>query len=163
MREATITVYKFEELSEKVQGKVIDKLAELSFDYDWWDFIYDDAKQVGIKINGFDIYAGYCKAEYTDSAEFTADAIIENHGSSCNTYKHAQQYQAERVKLDNGNNDDFDALVDDLNDDFLENLKRDYLVMLREEYDYIGSKEHAIEIAEANDYEFTADGEIFRN
>jgi len=38
----TIKIYKFEELPESIQEKVIEKFRENNLDYDWWNCIYDD-------------------------------------------------------------------------------------------------------------------------
>lgn len=40
------TAYKFAELSEMAKQKALESLYDLNVDYDWWDYIYDDAKNV---------------------------------------------------------------------------------------------------------------------
>lgn len=54
MRTTEITIYKFNELSEEVQKKVIEKNYDINIDYRWWDFIEEDAKDVG-KLMGIEI------------------------------------------------------------------------------------------------------------
>jgi hypothetical protein len=40
-------VYKFDELSESAKQKAIDDYRQDGFDYDWWDAVYEDARQIG--------------------------------------------------------------------------------------------------------------------
>ena len=40
-------VYKFDELSESAKQKAIDDYRQDGFDHDWWDAVYEDAKQIG--------------------------------------------------------------------------------------------------------------------
>ena len=49
----------------------------------------------------------------------------------------------------------------ELEEDFNKSLAGDYLKMLKDEYEYQSSEEAIIETIEANEYEFTADGELF--
>jgi hypothetical protein len=37
MREITVKIYKFEELSEKAQQSTISNLSDINVDYEWWD------------------------------------------------------------------------------------------------------------------------------
>ena len=57
-------VYKFEELTDEQKEKAIEKLYDINVNYDQWDFTYDDAERIGLKLEGFDIDRGsYCKAK----------------------------------------------------------------------------------------------------
>lgn len=49
-----ITVYKFNELSETAKQHAIDDYAQRSMDWEWWDTVYEDAKEDG-KALGYDI------------------------------------------------------------------------------------------------------------
>lgn len=45
------TVYSFEELNEAAQEKAIQRYREADpLDYEWWDFVYEDAKRLGALI-----------------------------------------------------------------------------------------------------------------
>lgn len=88
MREATITVYQFNELSDDAKQKAVEKFYDINVDHDWWTSVYDDANTCGLKITAFDIdRASYVKATFTDDACFTAHKIMRNHGAMCETYK----------------------------------------------------------------------------
>lgn len=49
-----ITVYTFDELSDKAKEHAIEQYARHGMDWEWWDTVYDDAKEDG-KEHGFDI------------------------------------------------------------------------------------------------------------
>lgn len=42
MREVTLKVYKFDELSNTVQEKVIEKHRDFNLGHEWWDGVYED-------------------------------------------------------------------------------------------------------------------------
>ena len=39
------TVYSFDELGEDAQEKAIENLYDLNIDYDWWEFVFEDADE----------------------------------------------------------------------------------------------------------------------
>lgn len=158
-------VYKFEELSEKAQEKVLWKLADLNADYGWWDSVYDDAQNVGLKITEFDLYRNrHCKGYFIGSAVETAEKIVAEHGSVCETHKTATTYLKDRtelVKKYNGDNDDIiDNECDDLDSEFLRSILEDYSILLQKEYEYLTSKEAIMETIKLNEYEFDEHGNI---
>lgn len=54
MRTINKTVCEFKELPESARDKALQELREIATTYDWWDFVYDDAKAIG-KILGIEI------------------------------------------------------------------------------------------------------------
>jgi hypothetical protein len=52
--EIKITAYKFHELNNEAKEKARTKLSEWITDHEWWDFIYENAKQDG-EAKGFEI------------------------------------------------------------------------------------------------------------
>ena len=165
MRTIKKTVYKFDELSEDAQKQAIQNLWDINVTHEWWDFTYADAEEIGLKINGFDIgRASYVDAEFLWFADDVAKTIIENHGEQCETYKDAQCFLDEYKTLKEQFKDDewmFDQEVEELSDLFLKQLQEDYRIMLRNEYEYLTSKEAIVETIEANEYEFYENGEFF--
>ena len=72
MRTIKKTVFTYDELSEKAKEKARDWWREGGMDYEWWDYIYDDAEHIGslIGIEIDDIYfSGFCCQG--DGASFT--------------------------------------------------------------------------------------------
>ena len=166
----TIEAYKFDELSESGKSQAIQSIYNINVDFDWWDQVYEDAKMAGIKITGFDIDRGsYCKLDFIDSGAEVAHYILDNHGETCGTHEQAKRYLAARDTLVDGapkedgeivDEDELDSNLDELRDEFKKAISEEYLSMLRQDYEYQTSKEAIIETIEANEYEFTEEGEL---
>ena len=169
------TVYKFNELTEEQQREAIQSNYDINVNYGWWDFIYKDAKTVGIKIEGFDLGRGaYCNIEFIKDCQEVAKLIQKQHGETTETYKDAAQYLSEYSDLvkkysDGVNIDrvaeeneyDFDSEADELETEFKRMIADDYKILLQQEYDYLTSEEAIKETLIDNDYDFTADGKIY--
>lgn len=153
MKTKIINLYSFQELNEDQQQKAIENLYGINVNYEWWESIYDDAKNVGIRIEGFDIDRGsYCNGSLIEDALYTANKILSDHGDMCETYKTAKDFLAERDELDQD--------LDKLENDFLKSILEDYRIMLQNEYEFLTSKKAIIETIEANEYTFNENGEI---
>ena len=159
MRTIRTKVYQFSELSKDAQQKAIEVMAEINVDHDWWQSVYEDAANIGLKITGFDIDRGsYCKGEFIEDAQYTGEKILSEHGKICETYKTASEFIADREKLDI---DEQENELEELEMEFLNSLLEDYRIMLTKEYEYQTSEAAIIETIEANEYEFKADGTRF--
>lgn len=169
MRTIETVVYKFDELSENAKKKAIAELADINVDCNWYEFIYEDAKNIGLKITSFDIdRANYCKAEFIDGAEICANLIIANHGETCDSHNTTKKFLEDIQKAIKENADRMyvygvPALTteDDVRDNFLRAISEDYLSMLKKEYEYQTSEEAIINTIKTNDYEFTEDGKLY--
>lgn len=168
-RVVEIKVYKFEELPEDVQEKVLENNYAINVEFgDWYESVYEDAKEAGIKITGFDIDRGaYCTGEFISTAEESANLIIENHGKECETYKTAFEFTEDRASLVSQMERDGDELesnyesdIEDLEEEFLKSILEDYRIMLQKEYEYLTGKEAVKETIEINEYEFLASGKM---
>ncbi len=160
MKIKSYTVYKFKELSEEAQQKAIEKLYDINVDCGWWEFIYEDAETIGLKITGFNIDRGaYCKGDFIESPLTVIKLIKENHGESCETYKTACQY--EKLILECPKDEEGEPIEGELEvieDDFRNSLLEDYRIMIEQEYEFLTSKEAIIETIQANNYDFTDKG-----
>jgi hypothetical protein len=170
----TRTLYQFSELSEDAKEKAIKNLWDINVDFEWWEFTYSDAAEIGLKIQGFDIDRGsYLKGSFTKACTEVADLILSNHGEGCDTFKLATEFLKDRAALVAKYSDgvktsivseenvyDFDQECDELEEEFDRALKEEYLCILRKEYEYQTSEEAIIETIEANGYEFTEEGEL---
>jgi len=86
MRQETVSVYKFEELPENIQQKLIDKYRYVEAEYnDWYEFKSDEIERLGGNLIEFDIYRGTIRIEIDYPIDF-AKAIMANHGKECDTY-----------------------------------------------------------------------------
>lgn len=154
MKTVNLNLYSFNELSDDAKQKAIESLSDINVDFEWWDWVYGDASDIGLNITGFDLGRGaYVNGEFINNAIDTAQMIISEHGETCETYKTAQKFIG-----DSGitNEDDFE----DLEDEFLKSLCEDYRIILRNEYEYLTSEEAIIDTITANDYYFTEDGKL---
>lgn len=169
MKTIEIKLYKFAELSEDAQQTAINNLSNINVDYEWWKSTYEDAKRVGITINGFEMDK-YYKGKIYDT-EQTAHDILKEHGETCSTYQTVFEYLKNRNSLienwfqdENGdyvNENDLDTKLDQLGEEFEDSLLEDYRIMLSNEYNYLTTKQAIIETIESNDYDFTEDGKIY--
>jgi len=169
------TLYKFNELTDDAKETAIDNLRFVNVEHgDWWNSTFEDAKEIGLKITSFDLDRRRgADGEFIDSAEHCASLIIKNHGEMCETYKTAQSYLSDRNGLvsqySDGENTsvvteeneyDFDKECDELDAEFLKSILEDYSIILQNESEYLTSDEAVQDTIEANDYEFTEDGEL---
>lgn len=55
-------VYSYDELSDSAKETVLEKFRDINVDHEWWDFIYEDTKEIG-RLMGIDIeniyFAGF--------------------------------------------------------------------------------------------------------
>jgi hypothetical protein len=190
MRTIETTVFNFDELSAKAQQKAIEKLYDLNVDYSWWESTYDDAENIDLKINGFDLDRGsYVELDFKYSAKDTAQEILKNHGEMCETYILAtefikryeiaealqsifnEQYEnvpmyfeelSEQLAEEHllTSSEKYEEEMEELCAEFKKDLEHEYLKMLRDEYEYLTSEEAIKETIEANSYEFDEDGDL---
>jgi len=168
----TINLYSFDELSEDAQKKAVNSLSDINVSHEWWDYIYEDAKRIGLNIMEFDT-DHYCNGKLLVSLYECCDLILTEHGPDCETFKLAKYYQNQWDELvkkySDGENTDqvseeneseFDNLADELEEDFRKSLLEDYRIMLRKEYEYLTSSEAIIETIKSNEYTFTENGKL---
>lgn len=150
VREKIVNIYTFAELSPEMQSKVLDNYRDINVDHAWWDYTYDDAEQIGLKITSSDIDRRDIEGHFVEHPSTVITTIMENHGDATETYKTAVKYK-----------DAFTLAVDeDTEQEFLKELLEDYLQMLSNEYDYLTSDEAIKETILASEYEFTESGKI---
>ena len=171
MKTIQLRLYQFDELPEQGKQKAICDNADFNVNYNWWDIVYEDSRNIGLKITGFDLdRAHYCNAEFTQDAIYTAKQITANHGEQCDTYHIATDFQQSRdlvvttwPKDETGEFeqvDELDEALDNCEDRFLQSLSKAYLRILDNEYDHLTSEEAIADSLTANDYWFTADGKM---
>lgn len=167
MREKTIKLYQYSELSDTAKERARQWFLESDrFDYEW-DCLKDDAEAIGLNLTEWD-YGRYAKGDFLEDACHCAVQIIKNHGDVCETYKTAEKFSSDRDKLiemaprnEDGELDNeyaLDQALDVLEREFLASILEDYRVNADKQYDYVQSEEYIAEMMEANEYEFTEDG-----
>jgi len=159
MKTLTITVYDFDELSDNAKEKALQELRNINIEHEWYDGIYEDAANIGLKIEAFDIGRGcYCTGDWTTDALDAARRIIKNHGEHCETYKDAKAFLQDHEAL--AEHDDVESEFEDLEDDFLQTMLGNYRMMLQKEFEYLTSDGAIKETIDANGYCFHADGTL---
>jgi hypothetical protein len=173
MRTETIKIYQFEELSDTAQEKAIQEFQYINVDHEWWDSVFEDASQIGLKITEFDTgQTAACKGKWIEDAKDVADKIIENHGDVCETHRDAKQFLTDlaAAKTAFEAQPDYDAEYDDFDgsgeyeelcEEFKKTILEDYLLILRKEYQYLLGEEAIKDTILANEYEFTEDGKHY--
>jgi len=166
----TRTIYTFDELSDRAKGKARHKIADINTDHEWWDSVYEDAANVGIKITGFDTGRAQDITGTIEDTEGTAHRIMKDHGEMCETYKTAAAYLADRdaviaaaPKDEHGELVDeyeLDEKLDELGEHFRKSILGDYLQTLTRELEYLYSDEAIADTIEANGYEFDEYGNL---
>jgi len=164
MKTIQVNLYQFSELSEDAKEKAISKLYDINVDFDWWSYLYEDAKQIGLKIKEFDLDRNrYCKGEFINFPTETAEKILLEHGKDCETYKTAKEFLNDLNELTSKFENIEDCPEDDIEDlenEFLYSLCEDYSILLQKECEYLQSSEAIIETIEANEYYFDENGNL---
>jgi len=182
MREIiTVTkAYTFDELTPEQKEKAIENLYDINVYYDWCEFTYEDAENIGLTITSFYLDYNTIEGKFNLYPLDICRAIFKEHGKDTPTYRLAMAYVKERENLIAGQcqhqadcwtwpgEKDWDYLqeqpwdidYEDLDNEFHHSLKEEYLSMLRQEYEYLTSKEAIIETIKANEYEFNEEGEL---
>jgi len=174
MKTIELNIYKFAELPEDGKRKAIENLSDINVDFGWWEYMYSDAKTIGLIITSFDIDRGQITGQMDNTMMESIDLIKANHGESCETYRIAlsfeKQYNDMFVKFEDTDRIgyvlevmecEFDNELDELEKSYLNELLEEYLVLLRKEYEYLTSEQAITETIRANDYDFTEDGELY--
>jgi len=150
-------VYPFAELTDDAKQTALEQLADINVDYEWWECIYEDAANVGIKIIEFDLGRGsYCKGDFTLDAEEIATKIKMDHGANCKTCKTACAFLGDILNIEEDTIE-----YEEIKAEFRRSILEDYRIMLEKHYEYLCGEEAIIETIEANEYEFTADGKLY--
>jgi cupin superfamily acireductone dioxygenase involved in methionine salvage len=153
MKKVEIEVYKFDELSRRAKDKVLADMADINVDHGWWEDLIEDAKNVGLEVGEFkDVYSKI-EINFIGMVKETLEAIVKNYGEETETWKLANGYLNEDLTNVEEDTDLYNEIKDELGDA--------YLRILSENYDYLTSTGSIIETIEANEYEFTKNGELF--
>ncbi len=177
MRTIRTKVYQFNELNDDAKQVAISKNSDINVNYDWWFMTYEDAENIGLKLNSFDLDRNKnAKGKFIDDAYFCATEIVNNHGVDCDTYKLSLKFISEwneAIKLHSDginiekvrecNEGAFDNYVYDSEIKFLEDILECYANILQGECEYLQGDEAIKETLISNEYEFTKDGNMFNS
>jgi len=180
MREITVKVYTFAELSEAAKERVLNAFRDVNVEFNWWNDSYDmirtAGKLLGLDIGDihFDTYF-YCifKADYeyvrgavkAIQAEFPHATDLHDVARKLQDLQKRHFYSLScAVREGRGMNqyscfrfgEDYECDLGDIIDDFAHWAR----ILLRDEYEYLTSDEAVKGMIEANEYEFTEEGKL---
>lgn len=179
MRTETVTyeIFTFAELTPETQQCVIERNYDFDVFHDWWEFVYEDAKRIGLKITSFDINrAQSIEGELTLNVADCIKATRLEHGENCDTHTPCDDYDIKYKKCvvaqcqDEANqlyytfaNEVFlDELeTEEINREFKHALLQEYLSILSKEYEYLTSEEHIRERLTEHEGEYLVNGEEY--
>ena len=155
-------VFFYDELkSEQAKEKALNWMLEAGYHDDWWNNIYEDAQNIGLKIKSFDLDRNRnATGQFINGAQETANKIIAEHGKSCETYKTAKKFLAEFDRLNNMTDID-ESLLQESEETFLAEILEDYSIILQKESEELSSREYLETMIKDNEYTFTAEGKRF--
>lgn len=166
MKQITINLYKFSELSEAAQKKAIEKHFDILTFWNWWEYIYEDANRIGLKINGFDFYPNTIDIRFEDDPECVANNILKEWSSAAKITELANNYLENAAKCKVIETDDelidSDELIE-LNEEFLNGLGYHFLNFLETDYEWRTSYTTIGEELEDQNFYFLEDGSRFYN
>lgn len=174
MRTIRTKVYTFNELNKGGQETAILLNSDINVEHDWWNFTYQDAKGVGLKLMGFDLdYKCSADGIFIDDTYNCANKIIKNHDEDSDSYKLAEQFIKEwdeatvlhsdgvqTNKVMEGKEFDFDYYMEDREKQFLKDVLYYYADYLQKECNYLQTDEAIKETLISNEYEFLSNGKM---
>ena len=160
-----IKVYKFDELDKQTKEKVIENYRYINVeDTFWYDCIKEEFDELGLEIKEFNLDRGNYAKIYIDNLEETSKNIIEEFGDSVLIKQTAKNYinEYEKIQANFKEDEDIERELEILDEQYEKEYSEDILSYLRSSYDWEISDEAITETIEANDYDFTTDGKIYR-
>jgi hypothetical protein len=169
MKTQTINTYSFSELNEKAKEFALNKYRELGISDYWYEDSFYQAKELGIRITGFDLDRGQSiEAEFIYEEIEVADKILDFYSSDSHIFKISENFRKERDEIcdtwqkdENGeieNVNELDEKLDELEYQYKKDIYWELWKFLRDEYEYLFKDEFLEEFFEGNDYQFTEDG-----
>lgn len=182
MREITVKVYSFAELSDDAKERALNAFRDINVEYDdWWEGSFDTirtaGKLLGLEID--DIYFNtdlYCifDADYeyvrgaakAVHAEFPQDTELHGIARKLQDLQKRHFYSLSCAVTEGRSMNYYRCFrfgeyyeCDDLGD-ILDDFAHWARILLRDEAEYRTSDEAVKEMIEANEYEFTEDGKL---
>lgn len=167
-----------EDFSPKIQEKIIDKYRDINVDHDWWEYTYEDMKNI-LGILGFDYveisfsgfssqgdgasFTGYFKPAKKSELKHRVKVLHKDYAPDFPVFGFEQMEFSEEELEDSLKIERIDSryshenTVTTDNEDlkeFVRNFSHYIYRQLEREYDYLTSDEAVRETIEANEYEF---------
>ncbi len=173
MRIAQIKVYQFDELTEEAKEKALGKLRDTNVDYYWWELEYEHFKaeleKMGIVAEDFAFDIGRGDYLYiTKGGILDEKKLLESAGVDLRTEeaRDALTYGITLKTVYQGAGQGYNYFEpNDFKEvnicEWIREILRGFLKELRDTYYYLISDGAVVDTIEANEYEFTEEGELF--
>jgi len=178
----TYKVYKFDELAEDIQDKVVATYYDINVDYfDWWECIFYDLKNnfqgitalaeyypfvTSVEVKSFDLY----RNRHADIVAEIEDKELFKHLFKGHRHLDTLLNLLDSGYIYEGHNGDFitsgnapriNKLIEDIDlKEITRELSDDIALMLQREYDSLVEREAIIDTIRANEYDFTIEGKM---
>jgi hypothetical protein len=160
MKTIEVTLYKFDELSDKAKEFAVQDNIHILTDFGsyWYETLIWQLKDVGISAGGFDLERREIEADfYEDLNDVCANVVKDFKGSEiaemCANYLTSVEAQLAFDETD-------DDMLEDMEMVFIYDLKCELLNMFQREYDYLTDADVIADYLLGNEFDFDIDGKI---
>lgn len=137
--------FKFTELSQEVQHKVLENFYMINVEDEWWRDIFDSAEEIGLSVGDeFNLDHNYVEVEFNLLPAEVSNLIVTDHPAESFLYKAAKEY-----------------LLSPDHSVLLESCKKWLLNCLSQHYEELTSHEWVKDTLIATKAEFTEDGKKY--
>jgi hypothetical protein len=161
MKTIEVTLYKFDELSDKAKEFAVQDNIHIMTDFgSYWDEIFLwQLKDVGISVDSFDLNRREIEVDfYEDLNDVCANVVKDFKGSEiaemCANYLTSVEAQLAFDETD-------DDMLEDMEMVFIYDLKCELLNMFQREYDYLTDADVIADYLLTNEYDFDINGKIY--
>jgi hypothetical protein len=161
MQTIEVTLYKFDELSDKAKEFAVQDNIHILTDFGsyWYETLIQELKDVGISAGSFDLNRREIEVDfYEDMNDVCANVVKDFKGSEiaemCASYLTSVEAQLAFDETD-------DDMLQDMEMAFIYDLKFEILNMFQREYDYLTDADVIADYLLTNEYDFDINGKIY--
>jgi hypothetical protein len=161
METIEVTLYKFDELSDKAKEFAVQDNIHILTDFGsyWYETLIQELKDVGISAGSFDLNRREIEVDfYEDMNDVCANVVKDFKGSEiaemCASYLTSVEAQLAFDETD-------DDMLQDMEMAFIYDLKFEILNMFQREYDYLTDADVIADYLLTNEYDFDINGKIY--
>jgi hypothetical protein len=161
METIEVTLYKFDELSDKAKEFVIQDNIHILTDFGsyWYEPLIQELKDVGISAGSFDLNRREIEVDFYEDLNDVCANVVKNFKGSeiaemCANYLTSVEAQLAFDETD-------DDMLEDMEMVFIYDLKCELLNMFQREYDYLTDADVIADYLLTNEYDFDINGKIY--
>lgn len=161
MKTIEVTLYKFDELSDKAKEFAVQDNIHILTDFGsyWYETLIWELKDVGISAGGFDLERREINVDFYEDLNDVCTNVVKNFkggevAEMCANYLTSVEAQ---VALDETDDD----MLEDMEMVFIYDLKCELLNMFQREYDYLTDADVIADYLLGNEFDFDINGKIY--